>query len=73
MNELIDNEIYDGSTKFRLYGIINHKGDVNSGHYYNYNFIDGEWFKFDDGVVLKENPNFNSNEVYTLFYTKVNN
>ena len=72
MSQLIDNEIYDGSTVYRLYGIINHKGNLNEGHYYNYNFIVNEWFKFDDDIVRKENPNFNCNEVYTLFYTKVN-
>lgn len=72
--ELIDKECYNylsSSTIYQLFGVINHIGNINSGHYYSNIKIKGEWFNFDDSKVNKlSNIPFVSNEVYLLFYTK---
>jgi len=42
-----------GEGKYRLYAVVVHNGDVNSGHYYAFMRPDAEggWFKFDDETV----------------------
>ena len=75
LKEIVDNEIFDNSnTNYRLWGIIYHKGNnLNNGHYYSYIKIKGNWFCFDDKNVINDIPDFNSSEVNTLFYTRINN
>ena len=74
MKDFVDNEIFDNSsTKFRLWGILCHRGNYSNGHYYSYVKMNGSWFCFDDNVVSVGNPDFNSSDVYSLFYTRVNN
>ena len=74
LNEVIDNEIFDNSnTNYRLWGIIYHKGNnLNNGHYFSYIKIQGNWFCFDDKKVINDIPDFNSSDVNTLFYTRIN-
>jgi ubiquitin C-terminal hydrolase len=74
MRNYVDDDIFDGkSTSFRLWGIVCHKGNFQGGHYYSYVKINGIWFCFDDDNVSEKNPEFNSSDVYSLFYTRVNN
>ena len=74
MKDFVDNEIFDNSsTKFRLWGILCHRGNYSNGHYYSYVKMNGSWFCFDDNVVNFGNPDFNSSDVYSLFFTRVNN
>ena len=74
MRNYIDEEIFDGkSTFYRLWGIVCHKGNLNGGHYYCFVKINGKWICFDDVNVNEKDPDFNSSEVYSLFYTRVNN
>lgn len=59
---------------YELYGVINHYGDVGGGHYIamTKNFIDGEWYFYDDSEVnkLKESE-IVTKAAYILFYKKV--
>ena len=75
LREIIDAEISDGSsTKYNLFAISNHIGEINTGHYYSYIKIGKDWYCFEDSKVYKvgHQINMNTNEVYTLFYTRSN-
>ena len=39
-----DDLLDDSNTKYKLYGIINHIGDINHGHYYANIKIDNFWY-----------------------------
>lgn len=63
------------SYSYDLYGIIEHMGGCNGGHYIAYckNMDTEEWFKFDDTKVTNvENimQEINLREYYILFYKK---
>ena len=71
LSEIIDTEIQrTNSTKYKLFAISNHIGNINSGHYYSQIKIDNNWYCFEDSKVYKIGPqiDMNTNEVYTLFY-----
>ena len=36
---------------YDLHSVIEHRGQINNGHYINYAKTSGQWFKFDDGMV----------------------
>lgn len=59
---------------FELYGVCNHVGGSNSGHYYSYcKYKDGNWYKFDDSSVSRINKkDIVSKNAYCLFYKKKN-
>tara|TARA_A100000164_G_C21879359_1_gene759425 strand:- start:933 stop:1592 length:660 start_codon:yes stop_codon:yes gene_type:complete len=65
------------SYKYDLYGICNHTGSVQGGHYFAYVKVnDTEWFEFNDTNVTKLNDAENkvhSPMAYCLFYKKNNN
>ena len=71
--EFIDKDCgYNKESKYDLFGIINHEGNIDSGHYYS--FIKNEnkkWIEFNDANVGEINY-FNdcSDTVYALFYIK---
>ena len=71
--EFVDHDCgYDKESKYDLFGIINHVGRLNSGHYYS--FIkneDNEWIEYNDAKV-NEIKGFSdcSDSVYALFYIK---
>ena len=73
ISQFIDRDCgYDKECKYDLFGIINHVGNINSGHYYS--FIKNEnkeWIEFNDSKVSEVN-NFSdcSDTVYALFYIK---
>ena len=68
-NEIIrDNEI-----EYELYGIINHEGSLDFGHYYSFikSFASKMWYNYNDVDVNEINFNSDySNKVYILLYTK---
>jgi ubiquitin C-terminal hydrolase len=75
LREIIDAELSDGSsTKYNLFAVSNHVGEINSGHYYSYIKIGKDWFCFEDSKVYKigYQINMNTSEVYTLFYSRSN-
>ena len=59
-------------TKYKLYGINECCGNlVNSGHYYSYINIKGEWHKFDDRKVNDvKDISYSSKYVVGLYYIK---
>ena len=62
-----DNMIYN------LYGVINHQGSLDFGHYYSYikNINnDNIWTKFDDIYVSNIGTNIDNLHSYILFYIK---
>lgn len=75
LREIIDAEISDGSsTKYNLFAVTNHIGEINTGHYFSYIKIDKNWYCFEDSKVYKVGYKIDmtSKEVYTLFYMRSN-
>lgn len=71
LKEIIDTETQRGDcTKYNLFAISNHIGNINSGHYYSQIKIKNNWYCFEDSKVYKIGPqiDMNTKEVYTLFY-----
>ena len=54
--------------QYNLYGIINHYGQPEDGHYYSIFNINGSWIKFDDSQSYETNAELESNQVYMLIY-----
>ena len=70
LSELIDNDLIyeeENNYRFKLFGVIYF---VN-GKYISYSFVEDAWFKFNNEEVVRENPELNSNNVYSLFYMKI--
>jgi ubiquitin C-terminal hydrolase len=63
---------YDRECKYNLYGIVNHEGRIDFGHYFSFIKIGNKnWFKFNDSLVSKiDKINDCSEDVYALFYVK---
>lgn len=61
-----DSNIYD------LYGVCNHSGSLNGGHYYAYiKNMNGKWYLFDDNTITEtEEKDVISRNAYCLFYRK---
>jgi len=75
LREIIDAEISDGSsTKYNLFAVTNHIGEINTGHYFSYIKIGKNWYCFEDSKVYKVGYQINmtSKDVYTLFYMRSN-
>ena len=54
---------------YELSSVIVHKGKIDSGHYISYSKQDGDWFRFDDSMVVQVNEKEVLNaEAYMLFY-----
>ncbi|KAI3383187.1 hypothetical protein SNEBB_005087 [Seison nebaliae] len=56
---------------FNLYGIVNHSGTLESGHYTCVikSFIDDHWYEYDDSRVnIKKPSEIISSSAYLLFY-----
>jgi ubiquitin carboxyl-terminal hydrolase 22/27/51 len=75
IDPLYNQKKYGASLLYRLIGIINHLGNVDSGHYVSYAVHPNDpavWFKFDDATVSKVPVSvvLNSNP-YMLFYQRV--
>jgi len=60
------------NTKYKLYAISNHKGDLDFGHCWANCKINKKWYEFNDSKVVEiQNLDFNNEIVYALFYEKV--
>lgn len=60
--------------KYRLYGLIHHRGTINSGHYVAYarNRNDGNWYLFNDELCKQVTPQeVEGAKPYVLFYEKI--
>ena len=58
---------------YDLFAVANHIGGLQGGHYFAYckNFIDGEWYEFNDSNVSKiSEKNVVTDNAYVLFYKR---
>lgn len=57
---------------YDLYGVSNHFGSLNGGHYTAYGKnIDGRWYNFNDSSVSSSNANsVVTDAAYLLFYRR---
>ena len=66
--EQISGTVYD------LYGVVNHFGSLNGGHYTATckNPMEKKWYAFNDSVVyaIEDPPEFDKFAAYLLFYRK---
>ena len=73
MSVYLDHECWNkNDAKYSLYGIGNHSGSINFGHYYAYIKINNSWYSFNDSSVSphSKGENNSSSEAYILFYKK---
>jgi len=56
-------------TRYQLFGIINHEGNLFGGHYFSY-IKKNVWYEFNDTTV-KPIQQFNNDKNYCLFYRKI--
>ena len=54
--------------KYHLFGVINHSGSLEGGHYYSLFNINGTWLKYDDSSVYEISSGIVSNKAYMLIY-----
>ena len=72
LKEFCDYDLYKDNKEYRLFGTINHIGNINYGHYYAYVRIGEIWYEFNDSIVRKVNcMEMNSSSVCVLFYEKL--
>lgn len=58
-------------TRYNLYGIGNHSGSIDFGHYFAYIKIDGNWIEFNDSFVSACGEiSHSSSGAYVLFYKR---
>ena len=65
----------DKNFKYKLFATINHKGDIESGHYYSLIKLNNQekWYEFNDSNIYNLDDNFyNFDHAYVLFYIKSN-
>ncbi|TKA32167.1 hypothetical protein B0A50_01415 [Salinomyces thailandicus] len=54
---------------YELNSVVVHKGKIDNGHYVNYSRQGGEWFRFDDSMVVQvDERDVLGAEAYMLFY-----
>lgn len=60
----VNNDTYD------LYGVVNHMGDLNYGHYTSIINMNGQWMCFDDGIyyTIRKEEEVISSRAYILVY-----
>ena len=75
MSVYLDHECWNkNDAKYTLYGIGNHSGSIDFGHYYAYIKINNSWYEFNDSSVspYSKGTNNSSRLAYILFYKKNN-
>ena len=75
MSIYLDHECWNkNDAKYSLYGIGNHSGSIDFGHYYAYIKINNSWYEFNDSSVspYSKGTSNSSRTAYTLFYKKNN-
>ena len=60
---------------YNLYGVCNHSGNVNGGHYYAYcKNRNSKWYKYNDTSISEiDESRIVSSNAYCLFYEKISN
>jgi ubiquitin C-terminal hydrolase len=73
INEFIDRDCgYNEESLYSLFGVINHFGIVNFGHYYSYIKVNNkDWYEFNDDSVKEIDCNFDTSKAYILFYIRI--
>lgn len=69
----VDETIEEGGQVYDLFAVDNHYGGLGGGHYTAFakNFIDNEWYYFDDSRVRKADPEDSiTSAAYLLFYRR---
>lgn len=62
---------FRNSCLYSLYGIANHSGTIDFGHYFAYIKIEGNWFEFNDSIVKSIGRINNiSSSAYVFFYKR---
>lgn len=62
-NEINKNNLYN------LYGVVNHIGSFNKGHYFTFIFKNNNWFSIsDDNINIIDESKIISKNAYILFY-----
>jgi len=57
---------------YNLFGVCNHIGDLDSGHYYSYCLKNKDWLNYnDESVTLIDKSNIITRNCYCLFYRKI--
>ena len=56
---------------YKLYGICNHIGNINSGHYTATIKNNNRWYNYDDDNITLLNNNIITDKAYCLFYQKI--
>ena len=70
LNKFADKELCNFQ-KYKLINVINHKGNINSGHYFSYVNIKGDWYEFNDNFCGPINTmKYISSTAYVLIYEK---
>ena len=71
MRDYICEDRYKRNTEYEIYGVVNHFGSLNGGHYTANCKTDQGWYNFDDSRASKisESSIFNNN-AYLLFYKR---
>ena len=62
------------STQYKLYAIVEHVGNLDSGHFVTLSKVndDNQWFKFNDNMVQKIKKNkIHTTDAYLLFYERM--
>jgi len=75
INDLILDEYTENKTrsKYNLYAISNHTGNLNGGHCFSYCRNGDKWYEYNDNMVMKlTNEQLISNSAYILFYERNN-
>ncbi|KAJ3221835.1 hypothetical protein HK099_003057 [Clydaea vesicula] len=73
VNKFLPSEILDGipSFKYVLFGVVNHTGKMDTGHYTSNIYTRDEWFLFDDhNISVTTEKEVSNGNHYLLFYIK---
>ena len=73
INEFIDRDCgYNEESLYSLFGVVNHSGIVDFGHYYSYIKVNNkDWYEFNDDSVKAIESNFDTSKAYILFYIRI--
>ena len=68
-----DYDFFNGeiNTRYRLFGISNHSGTINFGHYYSYTKVGENWYEFNDSFVKQIHLILMSRGAYFFFYERI--
>ena len=73
MSPFLSSQVGQGSQIYDLYGIINHYGSINGGHYISFikNERTNQWWEYDDSTVKQLGESqVRSKFAYILFYKR---